>query len=85
MVSWIWIPFFMLIGVFVGIFLIALVSAGREKEEEFFGKDWKQMRQTLNTMCNVEDRLSLEGDEKESFDTAILCVSHIMNKLRWHK
>lgn len=85
MISWVWIPVFLLIGIGVGIFLLALVSAGREKEKDFFGKDWKQMRQILNTMCNVEDRLSLEGDEKESFDTAILCISHIMNRLRWKK
>ena len=85
MVSWIWIPFFMLIGVFVGIFLIALVSAGREKEEEFFGKDWKQMDKVLKAVMDIEDKYPLSKEEQESFDVAVLCVSHIMNRLRWQK
>ena len=84
-VSWSWIPIALFISVGMGICIIALVSVGNAKEENFFGKDWKQMNKVLNAMIDIEDKYSFTKEEQESFDMAVLCVSHEMNKLRYKK
>lgn len=52
-----------------------------QTERKFCGYTWKDMNRVLDTVCEVEDRAGLEGQERKDYDIAVQCVAAVLNRM----
>ena len=48
-------------------------------ERKFCGLGYKELRDVLEFMCDIEPKIDLTNEERDKFDVAIQCVNTVLN------
>ena len=55
----------------------------KAKEHTYCGKNQRQMRDVILTLCEMEDRFDdLTKEQKEAFDIALRCIATVSNRMK---